>query len=49
MEEKLMERQALKLKLDSMIIQKGRTAPKGLGMQKDEMIDMVNYGADAIF
>ena len=49
MEEKMMERQSLKLKLDSMIIQKGRTAPKGQGMQKEEMADMVNYGADAIF
>ena len=44
-----MERQTLKLKLDSMIIQKGRAAPKGQGMQKEEMADMVNYGADAIF
>jgi SWI/SNF-related matrix-associated actin-dependent regulator of chromatin subfamily A member 5 len=37
MEEKMIERQTLKLKLDNMIIQKGRTAPKGSGMQKEEM------------
>ena len=49
MEEKMIERQTLKLKLDNMIIQKGRAAPKGSGMQKDEMQDLVNYGADAIF
>ena len=49
MEEKMIERQALKLKLDNMIIQKGRMAPKTQGLQKDEMMDMVNYGADAIF
>jgi len=49
MEEKMIERQSLKLKLDNMIIQKGRVAPKQQGMQKDEMMDMVNYGADAIF
>lgn len=49
MEEKMIERQSLKLKLDNMIIQKGRMAPKTQGLQKDEMMDMVNYGADAIF
>jgi len=49
MEEKMIERQSLKLKLDNMIIQKGRMAPKQQGMQKDEMMDLVNYGADAIF
>ena len=37
MEEKMIERQALKLKLDSMIIQKGRLAPKNSGLGKDEM------------
>ena len=49
MEEKMIERQSLMLKLDNMIIQKGRLAPKSQGLQKEEMIDMVNYGADAIF
>mmetsp|Transcript_23504 Transcript_23504/g.23164 ORF Transcript_23504/g.23164 Transcript_23504/m.23164 type:complete len:196 (-) Transcript_23504:1642-2229(-) len=49
MEEKLIEKQAMKLKLDSLIIQKGRLAPKHQGFQKDELQDMVNYGADAIF
>ena len=38
----------MKLKLDSLIIQKGRMAPKNTGMQKDDLIDMVNYGADAV-
>lgn len=49
MEEKMIERQTLKLKLDSMIIQKGRLAPKNSSMGKDEMQEMVNYGADGIF
>jgi hypothetical protein len=49
MEQKMVERQAMKLKLDSLIIQKGRMAPKNQGLQKDEMMDMVNYGADGIF
>ena len=39
----------MKLKLDSLIIKKGRMAPKNTGLQKDDLQDMVNYGADAIF
>ena len=49
MEEKMIERQTLKVKLDSMIIQKGRLAPKNQALGKDEMQEMVNYGADGIF
>ena len=49
MEEKMVEKQTMKLKLDSLIIQKGRKAPKNTGLQKDGLKDMVNYGADAIF
>ena len=49
MEEKMVEKQTMKLKLDSLIIQKGRLAPKNTGLQKDDLQDMVNYGADAIF
>jgi hypothetical protein len=49
MEEKMVEKQTMKLKLDSLIIQKGRMAPKTNTFQKDDLADMVNYGADAIF
>lgn len=49
MEEKMIEKQALKLKLDSVIIQKGRAATKGQGFSKEEMKDVVHYGADEIF
>ena len=49
MEEKMIERQTLKLKLDTLIIQKGRNAPKKQGFTKDELADIVNYGADKIF
>lgn len=49
MEEKMVEKQTMKLKLDQMIIQKGRMAPKNQGYGKDDLQDMVNYGADAIF
>ena len=48
-EEKMIEKQALKLKLDSVIIQRGRAATKGQGFSKDELKDVVNYGADEIF
>jgi SWI/SNF-related matrix-associated actin-dependent regulator of chromatin subfamily A member 5 len=49
MEEKMIEKQTMKLKLDSLIIQKGRLAPKHTGLQKEELQDMVNFGADEIF
>lgn len=49
MEVKMVEKQTMKLKLDQMIIQKGRVAPKNQGYAKDDYQDMVNYGADAIF
>ena len=39
----------MKLKLDTMIIQKGRTSNTKTGFGKDDLRDMVNYGADAIF
>lgn len=45
----MVERQAMKLKLDSLVIQKGRAQPKNTSVQKEEMQDMVMYGADAIF
>lgn len=48
-EEKMIEKQALKLKLDSVIIQRGRMATKTQGFSKDELKDVVNYGADEIF
>jgi hypothetical protein len=37
MEEKMIEKQTMKLKLDSLIIQKGRLAPKHTGLQKEEL------------
>ena len=37
MEEKMIEKQSMKLKLDSLIIQKGRLAPKHQGFQKEEL------------
>lgn len=49
MEEKMIEKQTLKLKLDTLIIQKGRHAPKKSGFTKNELSDIVSFGADKIF
>jgi len=49
MEEKMIEKQTLKLKLDTLIIQKGRHAPKKQGFSKEELKDIANFGADKIF
>jgi len=49
LEEKMIEKQTLKLKLDTLIIQKGRHAPKKAGFTKNELQDIVNFGADKIF
>ena len=48
-EEKIIERQAMRLKLDSLIIQQGRAVKGTETFTKDEMKDMIQYGADAIF
>ena len=47
MEEKMIEKQTMKLKLDSIIIQKGGNLKSGLS--KEDLTSMVNYGADSIF
>ena len=49
MEVKQVEKQTMKLKLDTMIIQKGRAQSNKTTFGKDDLRDMVNYGADAIF
>ena len=49
MEVKQVEKQTMKLKLDTMIIQKGRVQNNKTAFGKDDLRDMVNYGADAIF
>jgi SWI/SNF-related matrix-associated actin-dependent regulator of chromatin subfamily A member 5 len=48
-EEKIIERQLIKLKWDSLVIQKGRVAQKGKGMSKDELENLINFGANEIF
>lgn len=48
-EEKIIERQAMRLKLDSLVIQQGRVLKGGETFTKEQMKDMIQYGADAIF
>lgn len=48
-EEKIIERQAMRLKLDSLVIQQGRVLKGGETFTKDQMKEMIQYGADAIF
>jgi SWI/SNF-related matrix-associated actin-dependent regulator of chromatin subfamily A member 5 len=53
-EEKIIERAEVKLRLDAMVIQQGRQAPKGTGagkggMSADEVSSMIRFGADRIF
>ncbi|MCQ2819193.1 MAG: SNF2-related protein, partial [archaeon] len=48
-EEKIIERQAMRLKLDSLVIQQGRVLKAGENLSKDQMKEMIQYGADAIF
>ena len=49
LEERMIERQCLRLKLDSLVIQTGRLAPRHKSLDKDELQEMLHYGADQIF
>jgi len=50
MEEKLIERAEVKLKLDKMVIQQGRLADqKTNALNKDDMLNMIRHGANDIF
>lgn len=48
-EEKVVERAELKLRLDAMVIQQGRLAEKSAKVSKEEMAAMIRFGADEIF
>ncbi|CAL4152713.1 unnamed protein product, partial [Meganyctiphanes norvegica] len=50
MEEKLIERAEVKLKLDKMVIQQGRLQDnKSNALHKDEMLNMIRHGANDVF
>eukprot|EP00921_Rhytidocystis_pertsovi_P007839 GHVQ01012998.1.p1 GENE.GHVQ01012998.1~~GHVQ01012998.1.p1 ORF type:complete len:1022 (+),score=179.83 GHVQ01012998.1:466-3531(+) len=48
-EEKVIERANMKLQLDTAVIQHGRLADKQKQFNKNELLTMVQYGADKIF
>merc|ERR1712223_2267893 len=48
-DEKIVERAAVKLRLDRMVIQAGRLAENKTNLGKDEMLGMIRHGAKQIF
>ncbi|GAA6060422.1 hypothetical protein JCM10212_002190 [Sporobolomyces blumeae] len=47
-EEKVLERAAQKLRLDQLVIQQGRSQPTTKTANKDELVDMIQHGAEKI-
>ncbi|BGP31421.1 chromatin remodeling complex Adenosinetriphosphatase [Rhodotorula toruloides] len=47
-EEKVLERAAQKLRLDQLVIQQGRAQVSNKAANKDELVDMIQHGADKI-
>ena len=48
-EEKIVERAQQKLKLDAMVVQQGRLQEKNAKLSKDEMREIIRFGADQVF
>jgi SWI/SNF-related matrix-associated actin-dependent regulator of chromatin subfamily A member 5 len=48
-EVKIIERAQQKLKLDAMVVQQGRLQDKKKNVSKDEMMDIIKFGADKVF
>ena len=48
-DEKIVEKAEIKLKLDRMIIQQGKLAEQKTNLNKDEMVNMIRHGASHIF
>ncbi|KAI9323763.1 SNF2 family N-terminal domain-containing protein [Dichotomocladium elegans] len=48
-EEKVLERAAQKLRLDQLVIQQGRTQQPQKAPSKDELLNMIQHGAEKIF
>ncbi|GAA5884385.1 hypothetical protein JCM16303_003663 [Sporobolomyces ruberrimus] len=47
-EEKVLERAAQKLRLDQLVIQQGRSQPSTKTTNKDDLVDMIQHGAEKI-
>lgn len=48
-DEKIVERASVKLRLDRMVIQQGRLAEQKQNLGKDEMLNMIRHGAKHVF
>eukprot|EP00948_MAST-09A_sp_MAST-9A-sp1_P003870 g3870.t1 len=48
-EEKVIERAEMKLRLDAVVIQQGRLAERNKALSKEEMSEMVRFGAEEVF
>ncbi|XP_018899510.1 LOW QUALITY PROTEIN: chromatin-remodeling complex ATPase chain Iswi [Bemisia tabaci] len=48
-EEKIVERAEVKLRLDKLVIQQGRLVDNKAALQKDEMLNMIRHGANHVF
>ncbi|RLN10950.1 hypothetical protein BBO99_00004325 [Phytophthora kernoviae] len=48
-EEKIIERAQQKLKLDAMVVQQGRLQEKQTKLTKNDMLEMIRFGADQVF
>merc|ERR1711981_1471077 len=48
-DEKIVERAEIKLRLDRMVIQQGRLAEQKANLGKDEMLGMIRHGAKHVF
>ena len=48
-DEKIVERAAVKLRLDRMVIQQGRLMDQKANLGKDEMLNMIRHGAKQVF
>lgn len=44
-----MEKAEMKLRLDALVIQQGRLTDKQKQLNKEEMLSMIQFGADKIF
>ena len=48
-EERIVEKAEMKLRLDALVIQQGRLTDKQKQLNKDEMLNMIQFGAEHIF
>ena len=48
-EEKVIEKAYKKLRLDALVIQQGRLTENTKGVNKDDLLNMVRYGAEKVF